>query len=469
MGIAELEQQLDKMKQNTNKIVDIKEKKAEKEKQHEENKMLEYMMRWFPIDENGKMTFEPVVMGEDLVKDFVKVFFDGNLTYYYQDGLYFKQGEKYLSKLIQGLMQTKARQSRIREVLSWIQNHTYTESSKINANDGLINVKNGLLNARTGELLPHNPERLSTIQLDVEYDPDANDENVMEFLKSILPEDTIDTVLEMIGYCLVPTTRYEKAFMLTGTGANGKSTFINMITAMIGKDNISNIPLQDLESNRFKSAQLNGKLLNTFADIPHIALDKSSVFKSLVSGDRISAEFKGKDSFDFKPFAKLIFSANEIPSSRDTTDGFFRRWIIIPFPNQFTSDKADVRLIDKLTTPQAKSTLLNLAIEALKCLEQNGKFTENETTKEMLEQYKRDTDNVVTFVEESCTFGEEFTYSRNDLFKEYIAWCNESGLKHLGKIKFNKRIEEKYKLKHKRPTGEPHVWLGITMNHKLPF
>ncbi|MGD6831410.1 DNA primase family protein [Sutcliffiella halmapala] len=423
-------------------------------------------LKYFDIS-NGSFRFMPSWLAKDIHSSFSRFFNDGRILFRYKDGKYINDGETYFRSLSQELLMDESKRGRIEEALYWLKNETVSdEGSVLNKHDGLINVKNGLVNYKTGEIVSHTDDRISTVQFPVTYDPEANDEVVMKFLESVLPSDTIETMLELIGYCLVPTTKYEKAFMFSGTGANGKSTFVNMLSTLLGKENVSNVPLQDLENNRFKSAQLYGKMANIFADIAPTALDKSSVFKSIVSGDSISAEYKGKDSFDFRPFAKLIFSANELPATRDITDGFFRRWIIIPFPNQFKKNEADPNLIHKLTTPEAQSTLLNYAIQGLNRLEANGHFTESETIHNLLNDYKKESDSVSTFIEEKCDLGAwgECT-STKELFEVYEKWCVQMGYQIIKKRDFNKRLEGEYKLnKTRKFRSSSESWEGIAIH-----
>lgn len=439
--------------------------KMELEKESLEDGGSSYL-KYFYIS-NGSSKFMPSWLAKDIHNSFSKFFNDGRILYRYKDGKYINDGDSYFRSLAQELLHDESKKNRIEESLYWLRNDTLSDSgTPLNKHDGLINVSNGLVNYKTGELLPHTDERVSTVQFPVVYDPNANDEVVMKFLESVLPHDTIETMLELIGYCLVPTTKYEKAFMFSGTGANGKSTFVNMLSALLGKENVSNVPLQDLENNRFKSAQLYGKMANIFADIAPTALDKSSVFKSIVSGDSISAEYKGKDSFDFRPFAKLIFSANELPATRDITEGFFRRWIIIPFPNQFKKHHANPNLIHKLTTPEALSTLLNYAIQGLNRLEVNGHFTESETINNLLNEYKKESDSIATFVEEKCDLGAwgECT-STKELFEAYEKWCVEMDYSTIKKREFNKRIQTDYNLNRTRKyRSSSESWEGILLN-----
>jgi putative DNA primase/helicase len=453
----ELEQLEEKEK---SKVVNINRSSKGRNNKKGKNKDVEQF-----FDDNGN--FQPVWLAKYIRKN-VHLINDGQFLYRYDNGVYKADGERYVRKLAQSLLQSKSRKSRIEETLYWLKNDSLVNKDKINRiQDEVINITNGNFFWREGDLYEHTPKFLSTIQLPVEYEPYANDPIVMDFVKSIVPDDTVDTVFEMIGYCLLPHTRYEKAFMLTGRGANGKSTLINMITALIGKQNVSNVALQELEENRFKLAELDGKLLNTFADLPQSALRKSSNFKLIVSGDRVNAERKNKDPFDFSPFAKMIFSANEIPKSSDVTEGFFRRWIIVPFPNKFEGKNRDTSLIDKLTTPKALSTLLNLSIEGLKRLEENNGFTQNESTKKMLEQYRKETDNVGAFINECCVLDNDTKYSIKDMYRAYERFCDANGYKTKNNSDFNKLLKEKCGLDHykrvRTDRGLEYCWIGITL------
>ncbi|MEY2195740.1 phage/plasmid primase, P4 family [Neobacillus sp. BF23-41] len=368
---------------------------------------------------DGK-TFIPSRLGDTLIEQLPLVY-DGNHLYHYENGVYVPKGDLYIRKMAHDLLGERFRRRYVEEAIYYIESICYKEVNSVNENDGIINVANGLLDVTTGELYEHTPSRFSTIQLPVKYDPYADCPNIKKFLSDVLPSDSIQMMEEGFGFLMLPSTQYEKAMMLTGDGGNGKSKLIALVGHFLGNVNVSNVPLQDLENNRFKLAQLYGKLANTFADIPSSALEKSSTFKSIVSGDRMSAEFKGKDSFDFTPVARLIFSANELPKSSDLTNGFFRRWLIVPFPNKFEGKNADKNLMDKLTTEEELSGLLNLALNGLKRLREQGHFTENETTMTALDNYKRDIDNISTFIEEECMLGENYRVIKRNL------WCYDSG------------------------------------------
>ena len=254
--------------------------------------------------------------------------------------------------------------------------------------------------------------------------------------------------------------------MLTGIGSNGKSTLLNLLNAFLGSDNVSKVPLQELDENRFKRADLFGKLANVFADLDSRALQRSTYFKTITTGDDIDAERKHKDPFSFRPFCKLIFSANEIPKSNDRTFAYYRRWIIIPFPNKFEGRSDNKNLIDELTTPEELSGLFNHALHGLERLIANQEFSENKTTREALEQYKTANDNVKEFLEECCVVGMGEKISRAGLFGQYRKFCEVNEYRPVSQIKFNARLLELYPHVEKTrdaDTKRTKIWLNLKM------
>ncbi|PPA70179.1 phage/plasmid primase, P4 family [Jeotgalibacillus proteolyticus] len=386
--------------------------------------------------------FIPQYLAEEIMAEKPMVF-EGKTLFAYEDGVYREVSDYVIRSLCMEKLGKDFRKTYADETIHFIQVATFRPIGERSPSIEFINVKNGLLDWREEKLHPHTPDYFSTSQLPITYNPEASCPGIEKFFKSVVPHDAIPLVEEWFGYCMLPTAKYGKALMLIGSGSNGKSKFIDLFEAFIGAENLTNVPLQDLEHNRFKLAKLYGKLANTSADLSAEALKTSSTFKNVVTGDRVSAEFKGKDSFDFRPFARLIFSANELPRSSDLTPGFFRRWVIIPFPNKFGpgGKPADPDLLEKLTVEEELSGLLNVALQGLLRLEFTSEFTNNKTTEDALEKYRKEIDNVVTFIEEKCLLDPEKVTPKQEVFAEYQSWCMSSGYKSLGKVKFYHRFE----------------------------
>ncbi|MEM4994974.1 phage/plasmid primase, P4 family [Priestia sp. SB1] len=421
-------------------------------------------------EEGGNLKLDYIKLGNTLIEEY-NIFGDGSTAWYYNNGYYHSDAETFINSIItQILAERYSKTSRMKTLDYIINSCLLTEDSmhEFNKYDGYINVKNGLIHIETGELHTHNKERISTIQFPITYNKDANEQIIIDFIKSIVPNDCVPIIFEMIGYCLIPSTKYEKAFMFTGSGANGKSVLIELIKHLIGMKNTSAVTLQELETDRFKSAQLYRKSINVCADLSYEGLKETETFKRIVTGDVLSAQFKGIDSFDYNPFAKLIFSSNVIPRSRDTTDGYFRRWTIIPFPNKFEGDKADRNLINKLTTDESLSALLNLALQGLQRLIKNGDFTQSSTIDRMLQEYKNDSDDIQSFIYDTCELDSEGDIYVSELYNTYKNYCIENKIhNYLGKKHFNKAIESKFNFQRKRiKRGDAESWIGIRQSQE---
>lgn len=368
-----------------------------------------------------------------------------NRLWLYRNGRYQDQGERLVRHGVQWIDESCAHSKRANEVVYWLENENFADPAKVDTSI-LVNVQNGLLDPMTGKLHPHTPEHLSTIQLPVSWDPEAYNERADQFLQEVLPDDggqTRAALEEALGYILLPDCRFEKAVMLTGSGGNGKSVFLVWLQAMLGAGNVSNIRLQDLSHN-FRPAGLVGKLANIFADLPKDALKETDGFKMLVSGDTLTVEEKYKQPFSFSNRAKLLFSANEMPRSPDRTPAFWRRWIVVPFPNAFkpgTDRKPDPQLKRKLTEdPTALSYLLRLAVEGLQRLLRTGRFTESAELQSAIREYQLDSDPLARWLSEETTFDADAETPKDALWTGFKDWLLERG--HVGTPALNTFVKD---------------------------
>lgn len=305
----------------------------------------------------------------------------------------------------------------------------------------LLNVRNGILDLETGRILPHTPEFRSPVQLGAHFDPDAECPAFEKFLGEVLDAECALLIYEITGYLLIPDQSLQRAFMLLGQGANGKSTMLRVWTDLLGAENVSNVALHRLDEDRFAPAELVGKLANVFADLDARALQASSMFKSITGGDSITAERKYANPFSFRPYARLLYSANEPPPTPDSSDAFFRRWEIIPFERRFDGKKADRRLVERLTTPSELSGLLNRGLLALPALRERNSFLTTEATDRASKRFRVDSDSVAGFLADACEAGPECTVPKPRLFPAYREWCFDNNRKPLSKQRFNRHIE----------------------------
>jgi len=305
--------------------------------------------------------------------------------------------------------------------------------------------------------------------LPVKYDPKKKCPKILKFLHEVLYEEDIAIIQELIGYCLYREYPIHKGIMLIGEGANGKSTFMEVLRAMLNNENVSTEPLQAFETNRFSMVSLYGKLANIYPDLSDSSLKATGLFKMLTGGDTITAEYKYRDRFCFKNYAKLIFSANKIPESPDDSAAFFRRWIIINFPNQFLPDnpKTDPNLLKKLITPDEISGFFNWGLEGLERLLKNGKFSNAKSIEETRIQYIRSSDPVKAFVIDKIEFKNEAFTPKHIVYEVFIDYCNKMKLPTVANLTFTRKFVENapnIRTVRREVNGKmARCWLGVAM------
>ena len=326
----------------------------------------------------------------------------------------------------------------------------------INPDNVYINTKNGMFDWQKGILLPHDPNYYSQFQLNVKYDPKKECPLWQKSLKQWIPEREARLFLqEYAGYCLIPDTSHHKALFLMGSGSNGKSTFLNVLAALFGAENLSNIPLHRL-SERFEIANIQDKLVNICADIDPTYLKKTGNLKTIIAGESVRGEYKYGASFSFIPVVRLIFSTNELPMSRDHSEGWYRRFEIVRFPNEFKkSDPGfDLDLEGKLI--EETSGIFNWAVEGLKRLKRNSNFTQSDSIIQAKMDYEIENDSVVAFMEENTVQGEGYCEACSYIYREYVNYCEVTNLSPIGRNKFTSRIKSMgYAVKVKKTYGKP--------------
>ncbi|MDU1685752.1 MAG: phage/plasmid primase, P4 family [Clostridium perfringens] len=414
---------------------------------------------WYEEQEKG-LKFLPFVLAKHL-SETRDVYYGGESFLIYENGVYNISGEKEAGRIIMDYMLPNyCIMASIRDCRDQWDILVSKDFDDFNRNPYLVNVRNGLLDIRDMSFKEHTPSYLSTVQLNVEYNPQVDCPQFKKFLNEVLDCKLIPLVQEIVGYLLTTNTASQKAFVFWGPARTGKSTLLWVVEyLLLGKKNVSNIPWQEI-GDKFKTAELLGKLANVFSDLPSKSIDDTGIFKVVTGEDYLMAEKKNKNPFKFKPFARLVFSCNELPRNYvDRTEGFYRRLIIVPFSRQIDKSKIDKAL--KYKFQREKEGILNWALEGLKRLyENNFEFSENELTDGVKKEYKRENNNVISFVEECCELDGLFSCSRIELYESYKEFCVEAGLKALSQIKFNKELEGNFNITRSR-SGKLRSWNGV--------
>lgn len=356
--------------------------------------------------------------------------------------------EKAMIKHIKGVK--KATRS---EVLTYL--NLICENRKITV-DNKILCLNGILNLDNMELEEFSPNYVCCNKINANWNINSYSEVMDKTLNKIAcnNDDLRALIEEMIGYCLLRRNELGKAFILTGEGSNGKSTLLDVIKVLLGLENISSIGLEEI-NQRFKTASMYGKLANIGDDISNVYIQDNSTFKKLVTGDTVNVERKGKDPFDFNNYAKLIFSANEIPRINDSSSGLMRRLIIVPFNASFSKKDKDYDpfIKDKLEATESLEYLFQIAVTGLKRVLVNRGFTEVKEVQEEIKEYEKVNNPVVAYLDEEPKIANE---ASKDVYLRYTVWCAENNLKALSHIQFTKELKKRgYEVKTVKVNRKP--------------
>ena len=391
-------------------------------------------------------TFVPMRLAQEILRKLsVATLNDTKEIYVYDNGVYKEGGEYFIRQLAQEKLKDKATTYRLNEVVNYIKNdrHVIKSREDLNRETRVINLKNGLYDLKTGEFRSHTPKFLSTVQVPVNYDPNAHCPLIDKFLSEVVSEMDRKALLEFAGYALIPENKMKKSFMLLGTGDNGKTVYLEFLRTFIGEENASSESLQDLTNNKNSTANLYGKLLNIASDIGDSKLYQTNIFKALTGGDKIRGERKFQTAFDFANTARLIFAANKLPGPKDKNDNaFFNRWILITFPNKFKGENADENLLEKLTADEELSGFLNEAMKSLKELLAKGEFSDGRTVEEIKRIYMVNSDSVSAFLEEYVEMGTGGTVYKKEMHQKYIEWC-PPGVNPASNSKFGEQLGDR--------------------------
>lgn len=374
----------------------------------------------------------------------------------FKDGIYIQGRNNIESKMIE-IIPTLNRSKRS-EVYDYLE---LLIRDNIQVGDiNYIAFKNGVYSLDTKELLEFSPNYIITNKIPWNYNEGAYSkvcDNVMNKL-SCGDVEIRNLLEEMLGSCFYRSNNLGggKSFILVGDKSNGKSTFINMINNLLGEENICSLDLMEL-GEKFKNAELVNKLVNTGDDINGSFIPDTSVFKKLVTGERIQVQRKGEQPFEFNNYAKLIFSANDIPRTKDKTGAVLRRLLIIPFNATFSKTDADYDpyIKNKLRAGEVMEYLIKIGIKGLIRVLDNKAYTESKKVNDELEEYNKMNNPIDLFIEDNGEYIENYT--TNEVYNSYSVYCKDFGLLPLSKVEFTRQINSKLKLvsKVKKIDGKP--------------
>jgi putative DNA primase/helicase len=306
-----------------------------------------------------------------------------------------------------------------------------------------ISVRNGYL-MWTGKLLPHDPATSNNHRIEIGFDPLATEcPNWDWLLQRVFPEDSLELAWKFLTWLVFPDIRLQRAVLLYGPGANGKSTLFNIIQRLlVPEDMVSNASLESLQSNRFTSVYLMGKSVNICGDISSEEAPHSGVFKAITGQDTIWAERKHGEQFSFRPFCRLVFSSNFMPRSRDASEAYWRRWVIIPFLQKFSGEFTIDELVERLSPAQELSAVLNRCLALRESVRQGG-LPLPPSVKQVVEDFSVSQDSFVLW-SEILAEDSDGEILKESLYVHYEQFLRRSNRPPLPRSEFFKRLREEF-------------------------
>ena len=370
-----------------------------------------------------------------------------NEDLYLYNGKYYRMiPEQELERIIHNQYNRTMVERDRKEVIKFIRLKAWVEERELNKNWNEVVMKNGILNISEMKLYPHSPLVYNTIYIDHDYNPKVPRSGIIESFFNQLAHENLpkkQLLFEVVGYCFIRKNVYEKFFICYGEGSTGKSTYLNLIGKLLGEQNTTFLSLKDL-NEKFHPAELFGKLANIGDDISSKFIEDSDILKKLISGQETMIQQKYKRPISFSNFAKLIYTANRIPSFEDRTSGMMRRMMLIEINKKI--DTPDPFFLSKITEADYEYLMLE-ALKAAQKLLQRNHFTQVESVDLALRVFRQSQSSVLSFIEEA-QLRREFMdgESCRELYHHYKQFCEEMGFKTLNQNNFRKEFADEMQM-----------------------
>lgn len=409
------------------------------------------------------------------------LFYCNQFFYTFADGYWSIVDDRIIRKKLLDVLKERYKQTAVKNIMEIISIKTGKDEKEINLNEksGMINVLNGFFDIAEGKIKPHSAKTkkyYSTNQFNVNYAPGASCPRWLQFLDEIFEgdddkPDKIKMLQEFMGLTLTRETKHEKALFLLGNGSNGKSVILEVLSAILGDSNYSSLEFDQI-SKQFLTFQLMNKLVNLCTDIDYYNRASFGQFKRIVTGEPILADIKNKKPVQFRPHCKLIFAANRLPQTTDTSKGYFRRLLVLKLNQSFEGTRKDKDLKVKLLAEL--DGIFLWMIDGLQRLQATGKFTIPESCEDELAKYLENSNSVVSFVNDRCEIKKQNDYweEYQVLYDAYLEFCKNAGVKSFKKTEMRQEIVDrqfKGQVYFERSGSRGNHYKNIRLKNNTPF
>jgi putative DNA primase/helicase len=392
-------------------------------------------------------------MGEYLIKEYhIKYDKVTNSLYFWDDKeSIYRSDDNYLLHIITKTV-PNLKSSQRQEVIDYMKLITYASAVKFNSDPMVIVFNNGIYNLRDKSFKEMTPDRYETIKIPANFDKRAKSSVADQFFKNITTgnKEIEQLLYEMIGYSMLKTNGLQKAFILLGGGRNGKSTLLILMRRLLGEDNVTSLSFKDL-TNNFRASSLTNKLASLAGDISNQPIQDSDMVKAMIGGDLVKVEKKFKDSYDIEMFATMVFSANKLPRTPDTSDGFYRRFAIIPLKANLSkiSKVQGQMFVEKLTQQQAIDYIATKATEYIYNVFHNTEdFISPKEVEALLETYKVENSSLLSWLRNKYHNDLNKLYGRHihGVYIDYKDWCGDNHFSPVRSTRFRNELEELFEI-----------------------
>lgn len=302
-----------------------------------------------------------------------------------------------------------------------------------------IPLANGVYNMETKELLPHDSKYRFTYQFPVQFNAEADCPLTKKFMGEILTPEQYEVVKEWVGYYFYRLYSFKKAIIFVGEGDTGKTTLLETIHYLLGRDNVSSVSLHKMSSDKFAAAHLYEKHGNLVDELSAQDVKDTGNFKIATGGGSISGEYKFGNQFSFQNFSKLTFACNRIPDVTDFDDeAYFGRWMVVRFENPIAVKIPN--FIKTLTTEEERSGFFNLAMEGLQQLLTNGGFSYKKSAIDTKIEMMRSGSSIAVFATDQVLQENGHEMTKEAMYEAYTNFCVEQGFAPETKDMFGKKF-----------------------------
>lgn len=388
------------------------------------------------------------IVADEILKNYRLLYLDKMGFYEYTSGVWRLRSDKYIQAYVDRALGEFSSYQRINAITNLMKTRALSdvEFNKL----PVWNFINGTLELDTGVFREHNPNDYCSVQVSYPYNPEATYDSWAQFIDDVTGSDPkAAEILQFIpAYALFQDCPHEKIFVLTGSGGNGKSRYLSIITDLFGPENTSHLKPRAL-LDKFQAIHLHHSIINIAGEIRSDLRDVEEAMKGIASGEPISACYKGEQFVTFTPRTKLVYAVNDQISSGDTSNGLARRLVIVDFkmsfvdipdPNDPYQRKKNIHILDQLHQELITGGIFNWCYEGYKLLKTVGYFTETDDQEELISDFRRASNPVLLFWEDKILPDLPAELHNKQLYEDYRSWCDENGHKAMPSNVFSRQF-----------------------------